>query len=261
MQYSNTSASLLIALAAGLCMLIGASAVFAARKEHKKLLTISLGFAAGVMLTISFGDMLPHAEEHFEAAASHLAASALSVLFLLLGAGLCALFEHIVPHSHDLDELPETDGGDDHELCKTGIMAAVAIGLHNLPEGMAIFVAGMDSIPLGISAAMATALHNIPAGAIIALPIYYATKSKGKAFLYTLLSALAEPLGAVIAYFLLGAGVGDIPLGIVFAVSSGIMLYMTFDELIPSARQDGREHLALWSIFAGVAVMMMIHVH
>ena len=260
MPATDSALAILTALAAGLCMLLGALAVFGAKHDNKKLLTVSLGFAAGVMLNISFGDMLPEAAEHFEAAADHFA-SPLAVLFLLLGAGLCALFEHLVPHSHDLDEYPETDGEDTHELLKTGVMAAVAIGLHNLPEGMAIYVAGMDSVSLGISAAMATALHNVPAGVIIAMPIYYATKSKGKAFLYTLLSALAEPLGAVIAWLLLGAGLGDMTLGIVFAVASGIMLYMTFDELIPSARQGGYEHLALWSIFAGVGVMMMIHVH
>lgn len=259
----NSVYALLTAAAAGFTMLIGAAAVLITRNKNEKLLAGALGLASGVMISAALLDMLPHASEHFEASVGHIQSAALSAVFLLLGIVISLALDKLVPghHSdeHDHDHIGNEDDEKKENLLHVGLISALALGLHNLPEGMAIYVSSMESAAVGISIAAAVAFHNVPAGIIIAMPVYYATGSKKKALGYTFLSGIAEPLGALLALLLLRDTVNDMLLGAVFALVSGIMLYIAFEELIPSSRQYGRDKTAFWCTISGVCLMIFAH--
>lgn len=138
-----------------------------------------------------------------------------------------------------------------------GMFSALAIAIHNFPEGLATFMAALQNPALGVSIAVAIAIHNIPEGIAVSVPIYYATKNRKKAFYYSFLSGLAEPFGAIIGYFLLIKLFGDIVFGIVFAGVAGIMIYISLDELLPTAEEYGEHHIAIYGLIAGMAVMAL----
>jgi ZIP family zinc transporter len=154
-------------------------------------------------------------------------------------------------------DLKPVKAGDDARLMRMGFFSALAIAIHNFPEGLATFMAGLSDPSLGISIAVAIAIHNIPEGVAVAAPIYYATKSRKKAFWLSLLSGLAEPVGAVIGYFLLRAWFNDITFGFVFAAVAGIMVYISLDELLPTAEEYGEHHIAIAGVIAGMVVMAL----
>ena len=138
-----------------------------------------------------------------------------------------------------------------------GLFSALAIALHNFPEGLATFVAAVQNPQLGIGIAIAIAIHNIPEGIAVAVPIFQATGSKRKAFTYSLLSGLAEPVGALIGYYLIITLVGDINFGFIFAFVAGIMVYISLDELLPSAEKFGEHHLSILGLILGFIVMAL----
>ena len=136
-----------------------------------------------------------------------------------------------------------------------GMFSALAIAIHNFPEGLATFMAAMKDPTLGISIAMAIAIHNIPEGIAVSVPIYYATKSRKKAFWYSFLSGLAEPVGAIVGFVLLRSVINDASFGLVFAAVAGIMVYISFDELLPTAEEYGEHHIAISGLIAGMVIM------
>jgi len=140
-------------------------------------------------------------------------------------------------------------------LLQTGIFTAVVIALHNFPEGIITFTTASINPIFGISVAIAIAIHNIPEGFCIALPVYYATQSKRKSILYALLAGLAEPLGALLTYFFLFPFINDFVLGIMLAIVAGIMVYVSFDGLLPAARKFGHGHMSLFGLVVGMAIM------
>jgi ZIP family zinc transporter len=134
---------------------------------------------------------------------------------------------------------------------------ALAIAIHNFPEGLATFIAALQQPALGLSIAVAIAIHNIPEGISVSVPVYYATGNKKKAFVYSFLSGLAEPVGALVGYFILRNFINDLVLGILFAVVAGIMVFISFDELLPAAEEYGEHHLSIYGLIAGMAVMAL----
>ena len=136
-----------------------------------------------------------------------------------------------------------------------GLFTALAIAIHNFPEGLATFVAAIKDPHLGIAIAVAIAIHNVPEGIAVSIPIYYATGSRRKAFLYSFLSGLAEPIGALIGFFVLWRWMNDITFGLLFASVAGIMVYISLDELLPSAEKYGEHHLCIYGLISGMAVM------
>ncbi len=254
--------ALIMALAAGLSMLLGTAVTFFAKRENEKLLSAALGFAAGIMICVAFVDMIPHGEEHFKRAGTPLPPGLFSVLFVMAGIGASMLMEHLVPdHHHGHDALsPGKEEDRSRKLLNAGLFSAAAMGLHNLPEGMAIYVSGMESSAVGLSIMAAVIFHNIPAGAVISMPVYYATGSKKKAALYTLAAALCQPLGALCAYFVMNGSTSDMILGGVFAAVAGIMLYLSFEELLPLSREHGYEKQAFLSTIFGILLMLTINI-
>lgn len=244
--------ALLLATGAGMATLLGALIIFFVKVKSEKLLTAALGFSGGMMIAVSLIELFPSAQEAFGQTMSPLTGTLMAVVCLIGGVLIARLLDSLVPH----DEPSSSKGTREHKnLLRVGMVSAMAILIHNFPEGIATFMAGYTNPTLGVTLAFAIAMHNIPEGISVALPIYYATNSKGKAFFYTFLSGIAEPIGAVLAWLILAPYISPAMMGALFAIVSGIMMYIAFEELIPSSRQYGYDRLALWSLFAGVCIM------
>lgn len=256
-----------LTLLAGLSTGIGAALAFFSKTDNTRFLSVGLGFSAGVMIYISFVEILVKSKIAFLPAFGDVAAEAISVLCFFGGFGLAFLIDRFIPddiNPHELrqeKELDELKAEDDHLksrhmlLHRTGIFTAIAIGIHNFPEGFATFVAALKDPTLGVAIALAIAIHNIPEGMAVSLPIYHATGNRMRAFYYALSSGLAEPIGALIGFFLLLPIMGEMTLGITFGVVAGIMIYISFDELLPAARVYGNAHTTILGIALGMFVM------
>ena len=140
-------------------------------------------------------------------------------------------------------------------MMRMGVLTAVAIAVHNFPEGLATFVSALQAPSIAIPIVAAIAMHNIPEGIAVSVPIYQATGSKRKAFLYSFLSGLAEPVGALTGWLILMPVMNDLVFGIIFAAVAGIMVFISFDELLPAAREYGEHHLSIYGLISGMAVM------
>jgi len=242
--------ALLLSVIAGFSTMLGSILLFFTRGKSEKLVTASLGFAAGVMLSVSFLDLLPQARMFIIDTTGNTVGILLTVATLCIGVLGAAGLDRLVPH-----EEGEADGREHKNLFRVGFVSMLAIGLHNFPEGIATFMAGYSSRSLGLSIMLAITMHNIPEGISVAMPVYFATGSKLKAVKYTFLSGIAEPVGALLAFVLLRPFINDFMMGIIFSLITGIMLYISIEELIPSSRQYGYKNLALISTFAGIVLM------
>ncbi len=256
MLENPTVRALLLSLIAGLSTLLGTLVVFVVRRRSEKLLCVSLGFAAGVMLSVSFIDLFPNARDLLDQALGVRLGTVCSVAALAGGVLLAIALDHFVPH----ESFDAATGEAPHQnLFRVGFVSTLAIGLHNFPEGVATFMAGYEDAALGLSIAIAIAMHNIPEGITVAMPIWYATGSRRRAFQYTLLSGLAEPVGALLAFLVLRPFISPLVLGVLFGLVAGIMAYITVEELIPSSRQYGYDRVALWATLTGICVMPLTH--
>lgn len=244
--------ALLMSVIAGLSTMLGALVIFVSRGENKRLIAVSLGFAAGIMISVSTIDLYPNALALLSKSMGHAQAVMLSVAFLVVGILLALGLDLFVPH----EAFDDQSGAKAHkDLFRVGFVSMMAIGLHNFPEGIATFMAGYEDLAMGISITLAIALHNIPEGIAVAMPVYFATGSRKKALLYTFYSGVAEPIGALLAFLLLRPFISSTVLGAVFAGISGIMIYLSVEELIPSSRQYGHDRSALIATLAGFCIM------
>lgn len=251
-----------LSLFAGLSTGLGGLFVLLFRRTNPKYLSFALGFSAGVMIYVSFVEIYPEARSHLVAGMGEGVGDWVVLLSFFLGIGLIALIDKLVPEFQNPHEARKIEDVQQYEmdvkkekLMRTSIMTAIAISIHNFPEGLATFVLGIDSKAMGIIIAIAVAIHNIPEGIALAIPVYSATGSRKKAFLLSLLSGLAEPLGAVLAWLVLAPFINDTIYGIVFAAVAGIMVYISFDELLPTAREYGEHHLSILGLIGGMVVM------
>lgn len=248
---------LVLSLLAGLSTVLGAFIVFFSNSNNKRLITFALAFSAGVMITISLTDLYPSASDTLVKYKGHILGILLSILFMIIGFIIATLISHIIPEGRD--KKPSNIDGSD-SLYRVGFVTMLALMLHNFPEGIATFISGYENRSLGIYIAMAISLHNIPEGISIAMPIYYSTNSKVKAFKYTLLSGIAEPIGALVAFLFLKPFINEIILAVSFALVSGIMLYIAFEELIPESRVYGYDFIYLLSLVLGICIIPISHI-
>lgn len=247
---NNTFLAFLLTIFAGLSTMIGTLAIFINKKNHDKIILSALAFAAGVMITVSITDLVPESISLLRENLSTVGTIFLSVLGILFGVVISMLIDYYLP------DKPMTRS-EDKNLFRVGIISMIAIILHNIPEGIATFVATNNNISLGISLAIAIAMHNIPEGISISVPIYYSTGSKGRAFLYTFISALSEPFGALITFLFLKNIMNDVILGILFSVIAGIMMQISFCELIPTAKRYNNIKYLVIFFWLGVLFMLM----
>ena len=251
-------------LAAGLATGIGGASVFFSRKPRPAFLSVSLGFSAGVMIYVSMIEIFPSALASFSEYSGAKSASARTAAAFFAGMAFIMLIDFLIPEEKNPHEPKDADGfassASRKGLMRVGLSTALAIAVHNFPEGLATFMSSAHNPQLGLSVAFAIAVHNIPEGIAVAVPVYYATRSRKKAFLLSLLSGLAEPLGgllgfAVISLLALRAEAASAVFGAVFAAVAGIMVYISLDELLPTAEKYGRHHIVLAGVIGGMAVM------
>ncbi|ELL9299227.1 zinc transporter ZupT [Campylobacter jejuni] len=274
--------AILLTLFAGFSTAIGSTIAFFSRKDDLRVLSLGLGFSAGVMIYISFMEILPTALKDFKNHYDSHWAELLGLACFFGGILISLLIDKLIPEDvnphepkEDLSELkicplpqkgqnpPKFHPGEKlHQintkaLKRTGIFTALAIAIHNFPEGFATFISSLDNLTLGIAIAIAVAIHNIPEGLAVSLPIYHATEDKKKAFIYSALSGLAEPLGAFVGALILLPFIGDLTLAISFAVIAGIMVFISLDELLPAAKTYDKAHDSLYGLIAGMAIMAL----
>ena len=215
------------------------------------------------MIYVSFVDILAEARKALVQSWGTTNGSWATILFFFAGVVLIAVIDRLVPEvenphaARQIELMSDTSlaACDRSKLMRLGVISAMAIAIHNFPEGIATFTAAFHSPKLGIAIAIAIAIHNIPEGIAVAIPIYCATGSRRKAFRYSALSGLAEPVGAVIGFLILAPFLNGTTMGIMFAIIAGIMIYISLDELLPSAREYGSAHLAIYGLIAGMMVM------
>ncbi len=216
-------------------------------------LAVGLGFSAGVMTYVSFMELLPQATSALQVMWGQKTGAWLGVLFFFGGIFLAWAIDYFLPSHHV--ELHTFNPAD--KLKRLGLFTALALTIHNFPEGLATFMAALKSPALGGSVAVAVALHNIPEGVAVALPVFHATGSRGKAFGYSAFSGLAEPAGAVIGFLVLRHFLHEGVFGILFAAVAGIMVYISLDELLPTAHEYGQGHHVIWGVIGGMALMAL----
>lgn len=269
LSFNDYFFAFLLTLFAGLSTSIGAVLAFFSQGKNYAVLSLGLGFSAGVMIYVSFMEILVKAKDFFYTLyENEVTAEFLTFGFFLLGIILSAIIDALIPKDVNPHEpksdtqlqvlKPHTKSSlIENRLKRTGIFTALAIGIHNFPEGFATFSASLNDVTLGITIALAIAIHNIPEGMSVSLPIYYATKSKKKAFWYATFSGIAEPVGALVGFFILYPLLQESTLAITFALVAGIMIYISFDELLPASRIYGNAHTTILGITLGMSIMAL----
>jgi len=269
-----------LTLFAGLATGIGSALAFFTKQTNKKFLSLSLGFSAGVMIYVSFVEIFVKAKIFLVADLGIVKGTWVTVVSFFGGVLLIAVIDKLVPsfeNPHELkgvEEISEITNLEDdlgkmeedkkstgehdkvnHAMMRMGMFSALAIGIHNFPEGLATFIAALKDPSLGVPIAVAIAIHNIPEGIAVSVPIYFATGNKKKAFFYSFLSGLAEPVGALVGYLILMPFLSDTVFGIIFAGIAGIMVFISLDELLPAAQKYGQHHLSIYGLISGMGVM------
>ena len=245
---------------AGLSTGIGSLIALFTKKTNKKFLSISLGFSAGVMIYVSMVEIFFKANESLIEELGLKLGSMVNVIAFFGGMLFIGLIDKLIP-SFEENVNKENSTSDDNKnmdekrLLRMGMFTALAVAIHNFPEGFATLISTLKDPTLGISIGIAIALHNIPEGIAVSIPIYYATGSRLKAFMYSFLSGLAEPVGALVGYLILAPFMTEVIFGIVFAAVGGIMVYISLDQLLPAAREYGDHHLSVYGTIAGMIVM------
>lgn len=249
----NFGIAMLMTLFAGLTTAVGGAIAFMVKKDNLKVLSVGLGFSAGVMIFLSFTDILPEADKMLAVNYPNVHEWLVFVGFIV-GIVVAILIDYFLPDHVDPEELenPDAPCRNHHKIKRAGLLTAVAICIHNFPEGMATFMTTTQNVTLGISVGLAIAIHNIPEGIAVALPIYHVTGKKRYAMLYAALSGISEPIGALIGMFLFGLFVPQVLVGILLAAVAGIMIYLSFDTLLPLSREYGNWHLSMIGIVTGI---------
>ncbi|MCC8189635.1 MAG: zinc transporter ZupT [Planctomycetes bacterium] len=262
-------------LLAGLSTGIGSALAFFANRTNTRFLAGSLGFSAGVMIYVSFVELLAGAARDLtQALGDERTGNWYAAIAFFAGMCLIALIDKLVPDTENPHEVkrvedmrhpeekpsedtaePTGSGSTRRQLLRTGTMTALVIGIHNFPEGLATFMSTIQDTSIGFSIAIAIAIHNIPEGIAVSVPIYYATGNRKKAFLWSFLSGLTEPLGALVGYLVLRNFMTPTVSGLVLAGVAGIMVFISLDELLPAAEKYGEHHLSIYGAVSGMMVM------
>lgn len=261
MEINNISLAFVLTILAGLSTGIGSLIALLAKRTNTAFLSFALGFSAGVMIYVSMVELFAEAQK---AGVSVWGKSGLWAVTGAFFAGmiLIAIIDRLVPsyeNPHEprrVEELSDPAAQvSNTKLLRIGSMAAIAIAIHNFPEGLATFVSVLHDPSVGVAIAIAIAIHNIPEGIAVAVPVYYATGDRKKAFLYSFFSGLSEPLGALIGYLILLPFISEALFALLFASVAGIMVFISLDELLPAAREYGEAHHSVYGIIAGMMVM------
>ncbi|MFX0005789.1 MAG: zinc transporter ZupT [Promethearchaeota archaeon] len=268
----NFLLGLLLSLMAGLSTTIGSFFSFFMKKPSPKFISFIMGFSAGVMILISFVELLQGSMNE--------TSPLLGLMFFFLGMIIMFLIDILVSHEYEFEDSIEflvTNNGQykphlhhghrhgqrpryydekkNNQLAKTSIFIVFGVFIHNFPEGMATFIGALTQVNLGILLAIAIALHNIPEGIAVAVPIYAYTLNRKKAFKWSFISGMSEPLGALITWLILFPFINDFILYAMLGAVGGIMVYISLDELLPMSRSLAKEHYSIIGIITGMFIM------
>jgi len=252
-----------LTLFAGLSTGIGSAIAFFAKRTNTAFLSIALGFSAGVMIYVSFVEIMVKGRDAMIPVVGNTLGYWYTTAAFFGGILFIAIIDKFIPSAenphemHMVEEMENIKAKKDTKLMRMGLFTALAIAIHNFPEGLATFTAALTEPALGIAIAVAIAIHNIPEGIAVSVPVYYATGSKRKAFWLSFLSGLAEPVGALIGYLILMPFLSPLVFGVLFAGVAGIMVFISLDELLPAAEEYGEHHLSIYGLIAGMAVMAL----
>lgn len=246
---------------AGLATGVGSLIALFTKKTNKKFLSIALGFSAGVMIYVSMIEIFFKALESLTSELGTTLGSWVNIISFFGGMFVITLIDKLIPsfehhhQNHTGESVNSEKTREEKKLLRMGMFTALAVAIHNFPEGFATLISALKDPALGISIAIAIAIHNIPEGIAVSVPIYYATGNKLKAFKYSFLSGIAEPIGALVGYLVLAPFMTEVIFGIVFAAVGGIMVFISFDQLLPAAREYGDHHLSVYGTIMGMIVM------
>ncbi len=253
-----------LTLFAGLSTGVGSLIALFGKRTNTRFLSVALGFSGGVMIYVSFVEIFVKARESLVGALGLVPGNWATAAAFFAGIFLIAIIDKLVPESENPHEVRKVEEICDENcmlqreqthLMRMGIMSALAIAIHNFPEGLATFTSALKDPSLGIAIAVAIAIHNIPEGLAVSVPIYYATGNRKKAFWLSFLSGLSEPVGALVGYLIFAQFFNDVTFGVLFAMVAGIMVFISLDELLPTAREYGEAHLSIYGMVAGMMVM------
>ena len=240
---NNISFAFILTIIAGLSTMLGT--IFILKKKNENIIVASLAFAAGVMFTVSLTDLIPESYNLLINIFPKFPSIIYVLIFVVSGILFSIFIDKYIPT--------------DNNLYRVGVFAMLAIIIHNIPEGIATFMATNTNIMLGISLTIAIALHNIPEGISISIPIYYATNSKFKAIFYTFISAVSEPFGALLTYLFLSNYINDRIMGFLFGIIAGIMIHISMYELLPTSKSYNKLSITYWFFILGVLLMIINH--
>ncbi len=243
----------MLTLLAGLATLLGSLIALFAKRTNTKLLAGSLGFSAGVMIYVAMAELFVKSKDYLVAANGEFWGSCGAALAFFGGMAFIGLIDYVVPTDEgDIGSVEENKKG---SLRKMSILTTAAIAIHNFPEGMVTFASTLSDIKLGAMIALAIAIHNIPEGIATALPVFFASGDRKKAFLLSAVSGLTEPIGAILGYTILKPFLDDRMIGILFGAIAGIMMFISLEELLPMAREYEKSKLTILTVIGGMAVM------
>jgi len=255
-----------LTLLAGLSTGIGSLISLLTRRTTPRFLSVALGFSAGVMIYVSMVDLFPTAQHDLAGILGERVGTLVTLVSFFGGMIVAALIDRIVPaidNPHEAKRIESMDAACTaspdvkKRLMRIGLMSALAIGIHNFPEGIATFTAALHEPTLGAAVAIAIAIHNIPEGIAVSVPVFLATCSRRKAFRLSFLSGLSEPVGALIGYAFLAPFLDATTMGVLFATIAGIMVFISLDELLPAAREYGSPHLAIYGLIGGMMTIAL----
>ena len=258
---SGIISALILTLIAGAATGIGGALVLFKKNISSNFLAGALGVSAGVMIFISLTELFPEAQAEIMALGNIAHGKALVLIAFFVGMGIITLIDFTIPEYENPHEASGLSlDSNTTSLHRLGLLSALAIAIHNFPEGIATFISALNDPQMGIGITFAISIHNIPEGIAIAIPIYYATKSKGKALLYATLSGMSEVIGAILCIALTSIfGVEitgeSIAFPLILAAVSGIMIFISLDELLPTAEKYGKHHIAIAGVVGGMAIM------
>lgn len=248
----NVLVALGVCAAAAFSTVLGSLFVLFSKEPSPRLLAFGLAFAGGAMVYVSLVEIFWKADASFASLHDPKTAYIYATLSFFAGVLLLILIDRFVPNPHGA---MSASNGDQSHIKRVGLLAAFAITAHNLPEGLATFLATLENPTVGIPLAAAIAIHNIPEGVSIAIPVYYATGSKKKALIATCLSALAEPVGALIGYAILAPFLTPAVFAVVFGMIAGAMVFLALDELLPTAKRYAQGHETVYGMVSGMAAL------
>ncbi|WP_067727164.1 zinc transporter ZupT [Oceanobacillus damuensis] len=258
----NILFAFLLTLFAGLATGVGSLLAFFAKTTNTKFLSFALGLSAGVMIYVSMVEIFFKAKDALTSSMGETQGYWYTILGFFAGMLLIGLIDRFIPkytNPHEVKKVEDMEKPkqpmNDPDLMKMGVFTALAIGIHNFPEGIATFISTLEDPAIGVAIAIAVAIHNVPEGIAVSVPIYYATGNKRKALKLSFLSGLAEPVGAAVAFLILMPFLSETLFGIIFAMVAGIMVFISLDELLPAAKRYDETHMSIYGVIAGMAIM------